>query len=118
MTPQLDLWSRLRAFLFRSSSPTRHPSPGGETGCSTQKGLHSQNSSPLLILVEGTHDIAFLKRISAMLSLGNPPLPDLGTLERRGHIIFIPFGGGTLLSWTHRLSGLGLSEFHLYDREM
>lgn len=112
MTHRLDLWSCLRAFLCRSSSSV------GETGCSIQKGIHSRNSSPLLILVEGTHDIAFLKRISAMLSLGNPQQPDLGTLERQGHVIFIPFGGGTLLSWTHRLAGLGLREFYLFDKEI
>jgi hypothetical protein len=41
-------------------------------------------------------------------------LPDLSELKRRGHLAFIPFGGGDIFGWTDRLAGLG-RELHLYD---
>ena len=47
----------------------------------------------------------------------DPSIPDLATLERQGRLVFVPFGGGDIWLWTTRLAGLGLSEFHLYDRE-
>ena len=45
-----------------------------------------------------------------------PQLPNLEAIERRGGLIFVPYGGDPLL-WTHRLSNLNLPEFHLLDRE-
>ncbi len=71
----------------------------------------------LLIVVEGVHDIAFLRAISAMLHAHEPGLPDLGAMEHRGELVFVPFGGVDLKLWTDRLSPLGKPEFHLYDRE-
>ena len=44
-------------------------------------------------------------------------LPDLSNLERRGHITFVPLGGGDLLGWTYRLAGVMRAECHIYDRE-
>jgi hypothetical protein len=38
-------------------------------------------------------------------------------MEDRGKLIFVPFGGGHVAAWTHRLAPLGVPEFHLYDRE-
>jgi hypothetical protein len=46
-----------------------------------------------------------------------PGLPDLGAMEHRGELIFVPFGGADVKLWTHRLGPLGKPEFHLYDRE-
>ena len=74
--------------------------------------------SPLLIVVEGPHDVAFLKRISALLHRQNPDLPDLGRAESEGRIMFLPAGGGNLWSWPHRLAPLSLQEIHIYDREL
>lgn len=71
----------------------------------------------VLVVVEGQYDIRFLQRVSRMLHLDDPRLPDLGILEQTGELIFVPIAGGNILSWTNRLAGLGIPEFHLYDRE-
>jgi hypothetical protein len=72
---------------------------------------------PVLVLVEGRNDAEFLRRASAILHVADASVPDLGTLERRGQITFVPLGGGDLLGWTYRLAGVGRAECHLYDRE-
>lgn len=71
----------------------------------------------LLVVVEGPHDIEFLRRLSAILHVHDPGTPDLARLERQGRLVFVTFGGGDIWLWTTRLAGLGLPEFHLYDRE-
>ena len=38
-------------------------------------------------------------------------------MESQGQVVFLPFGGGDILSWPERLAPLRKSEFHLYDRE-
>jgi hypothetical protein len=68
--------------------------------------------------VEGTHDIEFLRRMSALLHAAEPRLPELAALERQGKLMFVPFGGGDSLSWTVRLAGLQRREFHVYDRDV
>mgnify|MGYP000280075454 CR=1 FL=1 len=72
---------------------------------------------PALVLVEGIYDVEFLCRISAVLSCGDPSIPDLKSLERAGRLIFVPFGGGDPGFWATRFAPLGLSEVHIYDRE-
>lgn len=72
---------------------------------------------PLLIVVEGKHDIDFLVRMSVMLHRTDAALPDLRRHEEQGDVVFIPTGG-TLSLWTDRLAGLHHREFHLYDREL
>jgi hypothetical protein len=73
---------------------------------------------PLLCVVEGRHDVEFLRRLSAHLSRDDPALPDLGAWERDGQLVFVPFGGGDVLAWSDRFAPLGCPEFHLYDREL
>ena len=73
---------------------------------------------PLLVVVEGQNDIEFLRRISVIINGIDKRLADLATLERRGSLVFVPFGGGEIQSWAYRLAPLGRAEFHLYDREM
>lgn len=75
-------------------------------------------SRKLLLVVEGRHDIEFLRRISGILHAARTDLPDLAFLERQGWIIFVPAGGGDFLPWTTRFAGLGCLEFHLYDSEI
>jgi len=72
----------------------------------------------VLILVEGTSDIQFLRRISATLHIDSAGLPDLWSMERRGDPVFIPFGGSGLNHWLDRLAGLNCPEFFLLDREV
>lgn len=73
---------------------------------------------PLLAVVEGSHDVEFLTRISRLLHGQFPALPDLGALHDEQRLVFLPVGGGSLTAWPDRLAGLGKAEFHLYDREM
>lgn len=83
--------------------------------------LNQRVTSPeprLLVLVEGTHDVEFLRRTSTMLHAVEPSLPDLAELERRGTLVFVPFGGGDALPWTFRLAGLRRREFYLWDRDV
>lgn len=84
--------------------------------CRTNR--HLPLDGPLLIVVEGANDIRFLKALSRLLRETDPTVLDLPSLERRGLVIFIPCGGGSLVSWSDRLAPLRCSEFHLYDREI
>ena len=83
-----------------------------------QQNFLRKTGSPVLLVVEGFNDIEFLRRISQILHEHDPTLLDLGVLEEQGRIVFVPFGGGGVLSWTDRLAPLGLREWHLYDREL
>ena len=100
--------ARLRAWLLR-----RRKTASNRTAKPPPLGRHPR----ILVVVEGPHDIEFLKRISSILSADNPTLPDLAVMERRGELVFVPFGGGDLWLWANRLAPLGLPELHLYDRE-
>jgi len=70
----------------------------------------------VLVVVEGTHDIEFLTRISTLLHTEQPALPDLATMECNGELIFLPIGGHPR-AWIRRLVPLQLPEFYLFDRE-
>ena len=72
----------------------------------------------ILLVVEGTNDIEFLRRISMLLYASDDTLPHLVEMEQRGELVFVPFGGGSVHAWTHRLAPLGKPEFHLYDHEL
>tara|TARA_R110002111_G_scaffold28480_4_gene60606 strand:- start:908 stop:1513 length:606 start_codon:yes stop_codon:yes gene_type:complete len=70
----------------------------------------------VLVVVEGTHDIKFLRRISTLLHADDSALPDLAGMERDRELIFLPISGHPQ-AWIRRLAPLGIAEFHLYDRE-
>ncbi len=82
-------------------------------GCRAAKQLQL----PLLLVTEGVSDIEFLKRISRTLHVANDRLPDLEQLEQLRELIFIPIGGGEIVSWGERLSGLPNRRFQLHDLE-
>ena len=71
----------------------------------------------VLVIVEGTNDIEFLRRISRILHAHDSAVPDLADMELRGQLIFLPTGGVISL-WARRLEPLGLPEFHLLDHEV
>ncbi len=75
------------------------------------------DSRPVLVVVEGDNDIEFLRRASAILKAEDDSLPDLSHFERRGRIVFVPFGGDPR-NWVFRFVELGSPEFHLFDREL
>ena len=72
---------------------------------------------PVLVVVEGSHDIEFLKRLSRILCLASAAVPDLDRREAEGGLLWIPTGGNHRL-WADRLAALQLPEFHLLDREV
>ena len=76
------------------------------------------SATPVLIIVEGVHDVEFLRRLSSKLHLQHHSIPDLARLESEARVIFIPFGGGDVLPWAQRFAPLQCPEFHLYDREI
>ena len=78
----------------------------------------SQLSLPILIVVEGVHDVEFLRRLTAKLHLADASIPDLAAWELAGDVVFVPFGGGSVLTWSKRFAPLLRPEFHLYDREI
>jgi hypothetical protein len=98
----------------RSQSPIVAKTPTARTRASSPV----PRTVRLLLVCEGGHDIAFLKRISRMLHEADSALPDLGTLEQSRQIALIPIGGSNVAYWTDRLAGLGISEWHLYDHEV
>ena len=75
-------------------------------------------SSPVLIIVEGIHDVEFLRRLTANLHLADASIPNLAAREQAGLVVFVPFGGGSVLAWSSRFAPLRCREFHLYDREI
>jgi putative ATP-dependent endonuclease of OLD family len=79
--------------------------------------VHHSPSVQILLVVEGVHDIRFLRRISRLLHRVDRRLPDLTDWEQNGRMIFVPTAGGDFLTWAERLANLLLPEFHLYDRE-
>lgn len=97
----------------RNSLPRDGPAAAWPpSGCSQLRTVR------VLVVVEGTHDIRFLRQLGRVLHQDNQSLPDLAGLEQRGDLIFVPYGGGDPASWTGRLTGLRLPKFHLFDREL
>ena len=84
----------------------------------TSRLINNRPFVPVLIIVEGVHDVEFLRRLTASLHLADPSIPDLATWEQAGLVIFIPFGGGGVLAWSSRFAPLNCAEFHVYDREI
>ncbi|MEW4561488.1 ATP-dependent endonuclease [Bremerella sp. JC770] len=72
----------------------------------------------ILVIVEATNDIEFLQRISLTLHAVDSDLPILAEMEQQGQLIFVPFGGNNLPSWTHRFAAPGKPEFFLLDHEV
>lgn len=71
----------------------------------------------LLVVVEGLHDVVFLRALTRILHGADASIPDLAALEAEGELVFLPFGGGDVLAWADRLASLRVPELHLYDRE-
>lgn len=97
------LWGKLLARLTSKTKRRSGRSPG---------------VAELIVVVEGRHDIEFLRRISKLLDVADRRLPDLGERERAGELIFLPIGGGDIATWGTALAGLGVQELHIYDREV
>lgn len=70
----------------------------------------------LLICVEGTSDVAFLKKVSCLI---RKEYPELSDLESDARVAVIPLYGTNLKTWVenHYLRGTGVLELHIYDRD-
>ena len=67
----------------------------------------------VLVVVEGSNDVEFLRRISRMLNQSDSEIPDLSQLELGGRLTF-------LTAATQQVpvaEGAFARQFHLYDRE-
>jgi putative ATP-dependent endonuclease of OLD family len=80
-------------------------------------GILPNHNVRVFVGVEGPNDIEFLSRISAILSIVEPDIPDLRAAVQAGTLVFIPMGGSTLELWTSRLQGLEIPEVHIMDRD-
>jgi hypothetical protein len=70
----------------------------------------------VVVVVEGAHDVEFLKRISRILAETDTHLPDLGQLEAAGVVAFV-VNNGASIAFPAGLAANGPVEFHLLDRE-
>lgn len=71
---------------------------------------------PIIICVEGSNDVSFLKHISRILNEKESTYPNLNSDPR---LTILPLGGSSLSEWVkHRyLKNLGAIEIHIYDRD-
>ena len=70
----------------------------------------------VVVVVEGIHDVEFLKRISRILSDTDSSVPDLRHSESSGVLMFV-VNNGTAKTFPTGISSRGPAEFHLLDRE-
>ena len=70
-----------------------------------------------MLVVEGIHDIDFLRRVGRLLRHADPQVVDLAQLEQDGRLVFLPQGGGGVSAWADRLTPLRCPQVYLFDRE-
>jgi len=70
----------------------------------------------LILVVEGAHDVEFLKRISRVLAGTDSSLPKLDEWASEGTIVFVPNNGAST-TFPASFSDDGPAELHLLDRE-
>ncbi len=123
-TPMLarTLPSTSLRFISKASDDLRSISIGGTEAVNEaiahSLGILPDHTVKIFIVVEGIHDIAFMKSLSQMFLLHGSAVPDLEALELAGELIFVPVSGAENLGyWASRLAKLNRPEFHLYDRD-
>ena len=78
-----------------------------------------KHSIPMaLVVLEGRHDVAFLRSASALLHTWQPAIPDLAALERQNKIALLASGGACSPDFAQQLVRLGCAQFHLLDRDV
>ena len=79
---------------MNSPSPILEPSGGDTTSAPVR---------PVLIVVmEGTHDLEFLRHIACVLHAAEGEIPDIGELAERGELLLMPARGSPLAPWATR----------------
>jgi len=109
----------LRFIATSNSGPTIGHGRDDETLAKIKEtlGVLADHDVRVFFGVEGKHDINFLKRISAILAVTEPDIPDLGAEERAGTLVFLSLAGNNLELWATTLAGLNRPEFYLTDRD-
>lgn len=73
--------------ISESASPAVVPAEALSDTCATDfAAIANRASAKLLFVVEGVHDIRFLRRISRTLHAADPALPDLAAWEAAGRL--------------------------------
>ena len=67
-----------------------------------------RSRAKLLVVVEGRHDVVFLRTLSRILNAINPSIADLASPEQAGELVFLPFGDGDVLAWAEPLAAIVL----------
>lgn len=81
-------------------------------------GVLPDHTVRVFIVVEGIHDVTFVKNLCKMFRAHGAAVPDIEALELSGEIVFVPSGGANNLAlWSSRLHALNRPEFHIYDRD-
>ncbi|WP_186203968.1 ATP-binding protein [Burkholderia gladioli] len=109
-------------FLSKAADGLRSISLGGveavNTAIANSLGVLPDHTVKVFVVVEGIHDITFIKSLCKMFQSHGRVVPDLEALELTGEVVFVPSGGaGNLALWSSRLHALNRPEFHLYDRD-
>ncbi|MFZ4286311.1 ATP-binding protein [Variovorax sp. HJSM1_2] len=109
-------------FLSRDAAGQRSIQCGGDeavnAAIAASLGVLPDHAVKVFVIVEGIHDITFLKNLSKLLRSHGEAVPDLDALEMAGELVFVPAGGANNLAlWASRLYTLNRPEFHLYDRD-
>jgi len=72
---------------------------------------------PCVVVVEGSNDIEFLRRINRILHQHDSTIPDLARLESERRFVFLTSSSGPIVSMsTASITGDG--QFYLFDREV
>lgn len=123
-TPTLarSLPSTSLRFLNKAAGGVRSIAVGGSdpvnNAIADSLGVLPDHTVKAFIVVEGIHDITFIKSLCRMFRSHGTVVPDLEALELTGEVVFVPSGGaGNLALWSSRLAALNRPEFHLYDRD-
>jgi putative ATP-dependent endonuclease of OLD family len=109
-------------FIAKAADGSRSIQVGGteavNKAIALSLGVLPDNTIKMFVVVEGVHDIAFLKSLSRMFRSHGTAVPDLDMLELAGELVFVPAGGANNLAyWASRLNHLNRPEFHLFDRD-
>ncbi|QGJ68596.1 ATP-dependent endonuclease [Planctomycetales bacterium 10988] len=78
----------------------------------------NDDERPVLVLLEGQHDLEFLKRMSLIMASEDQTLVPLEELEEARQIVMLPVCGNGPRRWMHQLSALCKATFFLFDREV
>jgi len=123
-TPTLarSLPSTSLRFLSKAADGARTIAVGGSdpvnSSIADSLGVLPDHTVKAFIVVEGIHDVTFIKSLCRMFRSHGTAVPDLEALELTGEVVFVPSGGaGNLALWSSRLAALNRPEFHLYDRD-